>query len=316
MEEEVLEEYLMKELQMNRWTPLLGTLRVPFLVLTPACLAVGVGTAVWQTGPVNLLEVVLVLIAGVAAHACVNVFNEHFDFKTGLDARTARTAFSGGSGTLQAFPHLAPSAVALAAALGGLTALIGLHFVLVKGWALLPLALAGFVIAYIYTTWLTKNPFVCLATPGTGFGLVFVLGTHYALTGTYTWTAFVASLVPFFLVSNLLLINQFPDVDADRTVGKRHFPLLIGRRKSAYVYGAFLLATYLAIVVGVMLSLLPWPCLLGLLTAPLAWRAFRGAVEHADDIPALIPILGLNVEITLLTPLLTAAGLAVGALLR
>jgi 1,4-dihydroxy-2-naphthoate octaprenyltransferase len=294
--------------------PLLGTMRIPFLVLTPCCLAVGVGTAVWQAGRVNLLEVVLVLIAGVAAHACVNVFNEYFDFKSGLDARTARTPFSGGSGTLQALPRLAPYAFALATALGGLTALIGLYFLLLKGWALLPLAVAGFAIAYIYTNWLTKNPFVCLATPGTGFGVIFVLGTHYALTGTYTWTAFVASLVPFFLVSNLLLINQFPDVEADRTVGKRHFPLLIGRRKSAYIYGAFLLGTYLAIVVGVALRLLPWPCLLGLLTAPLAWRALRGALTYADDIPNLIPVLGLNVEITLLTPLLTAVGLALGAM--
>jgi 1,4-dihydroxy-2-naphthoate polyprenyltransferase len=301
---------------MSRWKPLLGTMRIPFLVVTPCCLAIGIATAVWQTGPVNLLEVVLVLIAGVAAHACVNVFNEYFDFRSGLDARTARTPFSGGSGTLQALPQLAPYAYALATALGGLTALIGLYFMLAKGWALLPLALVGFVIAYIYTNWLTKNPFVCLVTPGTGFGIVFVLGAHYALTGAYTWTAFVSSLVPFFLVSNLLLINQFPDVEADRTVGKRHFPLLIGRRKSAYIYGAFLLGTYLAIIVGIVLGLLPWPCLLGLLTAPLAWRALRGAVRYADDIPNLIPILGLNVEITLLTPLLTAIGLAVGAMLR
>lgn len=300
---------------MTSLKPLLGTLRIPFLVLTPCCLAVGVGTAVWQTGRVNLLEVVLVLIAGVAAHACVNVFNEYFDFKSGLDFRTARTPFSGGSGTLQALPQLAPAAFALAMALGGLTALIGLYFLAVRGWGLLPLALAGFVIAYVYTNWLTKNPFVCLATPGTGFGLIFVLGTHYALTGTYTWTAAVASLVPFFLVSNLLFLNQFPDVEADRTVGKKHFPLVIGRRKSAYIYGAFLLGTYLAIVVGIVLGLLPWPCLLGLLTTPLAWRAFRGAVQHADDIPNLIPILGLNVEITLLTPLLTALGLALAALM-
>jgi 1,4-dihydroxy-2-naphthoate octaprenyltransferase len=295
--------------------PLLGTLRIPFLVLTPCCLAVGVGTAIWQTGPVSLLDVVLVLIAGVAAHACVNVFNEYFDFRSGLDAHTARTPFSGGSGTLQALPELAPSAFGMAAALGGLTALIGLYFMVTKGWALLPVGVAGFAIAYIYTNWLTKNPFVCLVTPGTGFGLIFVLGTHYALTGAYSWSAFIAALVPFFLVSNLLLINQFPDVGADSIVGKKHFPLLIGRRRSAYIYGAFLLGTYMVIVVGVLLRLLPWPSLLGLLTAPLSWRAFRGAVEHADDIPNLIPILGLNVEITLLTPLLLAAGLAIGAML-
>jgi hypothetical protein len=43
-------------------------------------------------------------------------------------------------------------------------------------------------------------------------------------------------------------------------------------------------------------------------------RALRGALTYADDIPNLIPFLGLNVEITLLTPLLTAVGLALGAM--
>ena len=300
---------------MDRWRPLLATTRYPWLVLTPCCLAIGVATAILQVGRVSLLEVALVLIAGIAAHACVNTFNEYFDFKSGLDSRTSRTPFSGGSGALQAHPHLAPYAFALATVLGLVIAVIGLYFLAAKGWELLPLALVGFVIAYIYTNWLTKDPWVSLATPGVGFGVIFVLGTHFALTGTYTWAAFVASLTPFFLVSNLLLINQFPDVEADRTVGKKHLPLVIGRRKSAYVYGAFLLGAYLAIAVGVALGLLPWPSLLGWVTSPLAWRAFRGALANADDIPNLVPFLGLNIELTLLTPLLFAVGLALGALI-
>jgi 1,4-dihydroxy-2-naphthoate octaprenyltransferase len=300
---------------MDRWKLLLPTTRYPWLILTPSCLAIGVATAILQVGSVNLFEVVMVVIAGMAAHACVNAYNEYFDFKSGLDSRTRRTPFSGGSGALQAHPDLAPYAFALATGLGLVTAVIGIYFVAVRGWQLLPLALVGFIIAYVYTNWLTKNPWVCLATPGLGFGLIFVLGAHFALTGTYTWAAFIASLTPFFLVSNLLLINQFPDVEADRTVGKKHFPLVIGRRKSAFIYGAFLFGAYVAIVVGVALGLLPWPSLLGLITSPLAWRAFRGAVANADDIPNLIPFLGMNIELTLLTPLLFAAGLAIGALL-
>jgi 1,4-dihydroxy-2-naphthoate octaprenyltransferase len=124
--------------------------------------------------------------------------------------------------------------------------------------------------------------------------------------------ALVASLVPFFLVSNLLLLNQFPDVDADRTVGKKHFPLVIGRRASAYIYGAFLLAAYLSVIAGIILGYLPVTTLIALATLPLAVRAFNGAQQWADDIPHLIPILGLNVQIVLLTPVLLAIGLLVG----
>jgi 1,4-dihydroxy-2-naphthoate polyprenyltransferase len=294
------------------WTALLGPMRIPFLILAPTCIAVALGTAMLESGSLKSIEVILLVIAAIAAHICVNVFNEYFDFKSGLDSRTQRTPFSGGSGTLQAHPHLAPLVFAEAVIAGGVTFLIGLYFLQLRGWGLLPVAVIGFIVAYIYTNWLSKNPVVCLVTPGVGFGLVFVMGSHYALTGTYSWTAFVASLVPFFLVSNLLLINQFPDVEADRTVGKKHFPLVIGRRKSAYIYSAFLFASYGAIVLGVVLRLFPVTALLGLLTLPMVIDAARASVRDADNIPALIPTLGLNVQITLLTPLLFAVGLLVG----
>jgi len=46
----------------------------------------------------------------------------------------------------------------------------------------------------------------------------------------------MASLVPFFLVSDLLLLNQFPDAAADERVGRKHIPILIGRRASSFIH--------------------------------------------------------------------------------
>ena len=85
---------------------LLGPLRVPFLILTPACVAVGVGTAYRETGQTNWKYILLVLLGALSAHICVNVFNEYFDFKSGLDSKTERTPFSGGSGTLPSHPEM------------------------------------------------------------------------------------------------------------------------------------------------------------------------------------------------------------------
>ena len=48
------------------------------------------------------------------AHLAVNMLNEYFDFKSGLDFKTQRTPFSGGSGTLPANPHLARQALTTA----------------------------------------------------------------------------------------------------------------------------------------------------------------------------------------------------------
>jgi 1,4-dihydroxy-2-naphthoate polyprenyltransferase len=297
---------------MNPLKFFLGVIRAPFLVLAPACVLVGVGTAYWQTDSLNGWYVLLVFIGGLTAHITVNVFNEYFDFKSGLDSKTDRTPFSGGSGTLQASPGLLRAALALGCLALFITAAIGIFFIWKQGVLLLLPGLLGLFLTVTYTTLWVKNPFMCLLAPGLGFGILMVMGTHFALTGTYTWTAFCAALTPTFLVSNLLLLNQFPDVEADRSIGRRHFPIRIGRKLSSRLYGIFFLLTYVSIVLGVLFRWLPVPTLLALLTAILAWKAFKGAQANAENIPALVPSMGLNVIIVLATPVLLALGLFIG----
>ena len=50
-------------------------------------------------------DLMLVLIGAVSAHISVNTFNEYFDFLSGLDAKTVKTPFSGGSGALVENPN-------------------------------------------------------------------------------------------------------------------------------------------------------------------------------------------------------------------
>lgn len=297
---------------MKNWKLLLGPMRPPFLVLAPACVLVGLGSAYLQTGHINWVYFVLAVIAGVLAHISVNAFNEYFDYKTGVDTRTQRTPFSGGSGTLQAHPELAKSTLALSWISLGIVGLIGLYFMSVWGWKVLPIGIAGLVLLYGYTAWMVYQPALCLIAPGLGFGPLMVLSTHFALTGGFTWQALIASLVPFFLVSNLLLLNQFPDVEADRSVGRRHFPILLGRAVSGYIYIGFLVAAYLVVVIGVIFGFLPPFSLLALLTAGFAVQIIRSVMVNSENVPALLPAMGQNVIVNLLTPVLLAIGLFIG----
>ena len=294
---------------MNTFKSLLGPMRLPFLLLPPACVAVGVGTAWMQTGTVNWLHVLLVLVGAVTAHICVNAFNEYFDFKSGLDAKTTRTPFSGGSGTLQAQPELEKAALWLCLVSLAVTAAIGFYFVFLQGWQLLPIGILGLLLLVTYTNWWIKSPLLSLLAPGLGFGILMVMGTHFALSGTFTWASFAASLVPTFLVSDLLLLNQFPDVEADKSIGRRHYPITIGRVKSSYIYIAFLVLAYVSVIVAVVLKVLPPFSLLALLTGILAVRVILNVSKVADDIPNLIPLMGMNVILNLATPALLAIGL-------
>ncbi len=294
---------------MTKLQDLTGPMRVSFLILTPACVLLGIGTAVWQSGRVSFFYSGLALIGAVAAHISVNAFNEYFDFKSGLDLKTQRTPFSGGSGTLPENPDMARATLLTAWIAFAVTALVGSVFIYTRGVALLPLGIAGLILIVGYTTWFTRDPFLCLIAPGVGFGPLMVMGTHFVLTGDYTWTAFVASLVPFFLVSDLLLLNQFPDVAADRSIGRKHLPILIGRKKSSYLYGLFLLLAYLALGLGVLSGCLPGKALFGLAGVVIAVPAFIGVCRYHADMEKLVPYMGMNVVINLLTPVMIAAGL-------
>jgi 1,4-dihydroxy-2-naphthoate octaprenyltransferase len=296
---------------LNKFKLLLGPMRIPFLALTPACALLGLGTAIWTKGHINGWHFVLALVGALCAHISVNAFNEYFDFRSGLDAKTQRTPFSGGSGTLPAQSGMARPTLVMAWVTLGITALSGLYFVILHGMAILLLGVPGLILLYAYTPWMTRNPLLCLIAPGLGFGPLMVMSVHFALTGAYSWTASVASLVPFFLVSDLLLLNQFPDVEADRSIGRRHIPILFGRRTASLVYNLFLLLAYLTILLGVVFSLLPMISLIGLLTAIIAVPAGLRALRHAEDIPQLLPALGMNVLVNLLTPALVGIGLLI-----
>ena len=294
---------------------LLGPMRVPFLILAPACAAVGIATAFWQTRSLNGWHVLLVLLGALFAHISTNAFNEYFDFRSGLDARTRPTPFSGGSGTLPANPSLERYALWLSIITLLLTAGIGIYFIWQAGWGLLPLGLLGLLLVVSYTVWWTYDPIRCLIAPGLGFGILMVMGSHFALSGHYSLIAFAASLVPTFLVSNLLLLNQFPDVEADQSIGRRHFPITIGRQASSRLYGLLLILAYATIIISTLAGLFPWTSLLALLTAIPAWQAYRLAARHAESIPELLPAMGLNVIVTVGTPFLLALGFFLAAAL-
>ena len=286
-----------------------GPMRPAFLAVPPVVVALGAGTAVWTGHSINLLHLAIVFFGALAAHAAVNVFNEYHDFRSGLDLTTRRTPFSGGTGTLPARPEAAPTALVTGIVLMAITAAVGIYFLFVWGWGLLPLGLLGLVDIVAYTPWMTRSVLASLVAPGLGLGLLMVMGVDFCLTGAYSWPAFFASLVPFFLVSNLLVLNQFPDIEADRAIGRRHLLVLYGPRTGSYVYAGMLLGSYLSIVVGWLVGALPAWSLLGLLTLPLSVRTSLGAYRYGGQIERLIPYLGQNVLITLLTPLLAAIGL-------
>ncbi len=279
-------------------------MRLPFLILTPVSIFLGFATALASAVQINYFDLFLVFVGGVLAHISVNTFNEYYDFRSGLDAKTTKTPFSGGSGALIENPEAVNAVFYVAILSLVLTMLIGIYFTLNLGWVIFSVGVIGVLIIVTYTQWLNRYPFLCLVSPGIGFGPLMVVGTHMILTGEYSMQAFWASLVPFFLVNNLLLLNQFPDIEADKSIGRRHFPIVYGVNKSILLYGVFILAACGMIVVGINMELMPKLSLISLIPIAVSVGVFFGIRTHTSSLQKMIPYLGMNVAVTVLTPLL------------
>jgi 1,4-dihydroxy-2-naphthoate octaprenyltransferase len=283
--------------------------RPQFIVLSVACVLAGAGAAYWQAGSINFLYLALTMIGAMTAHASVNILNDYSDYISGLDDMTPKTPFSGGSGILPKKLMSPKAALYYGLATLAVTVIIGLYLVYARGWQLLLVGIPGVLMIVLYTDYITRSPLLCLLAPGLAFGPCMVLGTYFVQQGFFDYTALAVSLIPFFFVSDLLLLNQFPDTEADRTVGRRHLLTIMEPRKNAYVYAFLLAGAYLVLPVSVYLKIMPALTLIGLLSLPLAVNTVRGVFKNCENIPSLIPFLGKNVIVILSTLFLVALAL-------
>ncbi len=288
---------------MNKW---LMVIRAPFLPLSVVLAFLGTCIA-WHYGEFDLGYALLAGFGLLLAHISVDVLNEYFDYRSGIDLRTQKTPFSGGSGALP--QGLVTPRQALWLGVGTLIAIIpiGVYFTLTKeGWALAPLLIVAATLIVIYTPIILKMGWPEWA-PGMGMGSLPVLGMFFVQTGEYTLPAIIAAIPSGILVHNLLLLNEFPDVEADASANRRTLPIVAGKRKASLFYSAMTILVYLWIIGGVIADVMPPFSLLGLLTLPIAVKAIRGSMKH-DDASKFIPTMASNVQVVLITQFLMGIG--------
>ena len=289
---------------MKKW---LLVMRAPFLPLSLILAFLGTAIA-WYEGAFRLSFALLAGLGLLLTHISVDVFNEYFDYKSGVDLKTPKTPFSGGSGALPA--GLITPRQALWLGIGSLLAAmpIGIYFIwaIDSGWQLLPLLLVAASCIVLYTPVILKSKWPEWA-PGLGLGTLPILGTYFVQTGAYTATALIAAVPSGILVHNLLLLNEFPDAEADATVNRKTLPVTMGKARAGIFYSVTSGLVYLWIIGGVIAHKMPAFSLIALLTLPFAARAIRGALKP-QELSKFAPAQASNVMVVLLTQLLLGIG--------
>ncbi len=280
--------------------------RPQFLILSVILILLGTSVAFYNN-TFNLIIFILTMIGLVNMHISCNVLNDYYDYKSGIDLHTAPTPFSGGSGFLPSGKLNPQGVFKLGMITAGIGILIGIYFCLTVGWKLLPIVIVGAIATFFYNTFFSKI-MAGEISAGLGLGLLPIIGTYFVYTGEYNTQSFFAGIPPFLLVFNLLLLNEFPDTEADKKGGRKHIVIVLGQKTAAWIYTAFAISVYIWIVFGIASGVMPVWTVLGLLTLPLAFKAIQGALKFRDIREKFIPAQGANVGMVLITQILLALG--------
>ncbi|AZG74032.1 1,4-dihydroxy-2-naphthoate polyprenyltransferase [Shewanella livingstonensis] len=254
----------------------------------------------------SLLIAFTSMLCAVLLQISVNLANDYFDFKNGIDTEErigpVRVTQSG---------IISPSSVRNAM-IGCLitSLLVGSLLIAHGGWPIAILAVASILGALCYS----GGPYP-LASHGLGeiaafvfFGLVAVVGSYYLQAGATTMTAWLLGCAIGFFNAAIMLVNNTRDISTDSKAGKNTLAVRIGEAQAKVLYQSFVYLPFGIIIAGFLLgSLDGLPVLLSGASLIIARNLSREF--HANSGEALNPILGQTAKLTMVFSLLFSIGL-------
>ena len=281
-------------------------IRVRFLLASVIAVSAGLSLNWWHTSSLDVFDLILTFAGVIALHASVDLLNDFWDFKRGIDTKTTRTKMSGGTGVL---PEglLKPSSVYRAGIVFLLLgSVIGGYFVITDGITIA--IILGFAILsiYFYSTKIVDSGlgefFVAVK------GALIVVGTFFIQSGQISSESVLAGIVVGSLSSLVLFIASFPDHDADKSKGRKTLVIIVGKQKGAKLFWIFPIISYLAIIFGVITHMFPILSLMGFFTIPLVIKSGFGLQKNYDSIDNLIQYMSTTLLFGRITGLLFILG--------
>ena len=276
--------------------------------LPAAVVPVAVGTAVaYGIGPIIWWRAAAALVVSLALQIATNYVNDYADGQRGTDdeGRVGPVRLVG-SGLATAGEVKRAAALAF-----GVAGVVGAALAFAVGPELFGVGALCMLAGWAYTG--GPKPYGYL---GLGevmvfvfFGLVATVGSTYLQTTSISRLSVVSSIAVGLLAVALLVVNNLRDIVGDSASGKRTLAVLFGESATRTGFVAIFVLVAGAICVAAVSRPPAALALLGLLAAIVPIRVVLGGARGA----LLLPVLGQVGRAQLLTGLLFAAGLAIGA---
>ena len=244
----------------------LRAIRVKFLLASVIAVSLGLSLA-WHSGhPIDILHALLTFAGVISLHASVDLLNDYWDFKRGIDTKTKRTKMSGGTGVLPEGLLKPKSVYIVGIAFLILGAIIGIYFVIIFGITIG--LILGFAILSVifYSTkivnWGLAEVFVTIK------GTLIIIGTYYIQSQSIDDFTILAGIVVGVLSSLVLFVTSIPDHDVDKEKGRRTLIIIFGKANAVKTFLIFPILAYGIIIYGVVSGLFPIYSLIVLLAKP------------------------------------------------
>ena len=265
----------------------LRVIRVRFLLASIIAVSVGLAINWRQNSTIDPLTAVLTFAGVISLHASVDLLNDYWDYKRGIDTITKRTKMSGGTGVL---PEglLKPSSV-YRAGIGFLIlgSVIGFYFVLTDG--IIIAAILGFAILsiYFYSTKIVDSGLAefFVAVKGT----MIVLGTYFIQSNQITLESILGGIIMGVLSSLVLFIASFPDHDADKSKGRKTLVIVVGKKNATYLFWVFPAISYSVIILGISMGVFPLLSFITLFSIPLVVKSGLSLKRNFNSVDKLMP---------------------------
>ena len=284
-------------------------IRIRFLLASVIAVSVGLAITWWHTSSVTVFDAVLTMAGVLALHASVDLFNDYWDFKRGIDTTTKRTKMSGGTGVLPE-GMLKPRQVYA----GGIVFLvigtiIGVYFVITDG-IIIGIILAFAVVSiYFYSTkivnWGLAEVFVSIK------GTLIVIGTYVIQTSQINESIIFGGIVIGVLSSLVLFITAFPDHDADKAKGRKTLVISLGKQKACSMLWVFPAIVYGVSIAAVIFEIFPISCLILLATIPLIIKSGHKLKQNYEQLTSLVPAMNSTLYFSRITGALLVVGFLV-----
>ena len=256
----------------------LRAIRVKFLLASVIAVSLGLSLA-WHSGhPIDILHAILTFAGVISLHARVDLLNDYWDFKRGIDTKTKRTKMSGGTGVLPEGLLTPKSVYIVGIAFLILGAIIGIYFVIIFGITIG--LILGFAILSVifYSTkivnWGLAEVFVTIK------GTLIIIGTYYIQSQSIDDFTILAGIVVGVLSSLVLFVTSIPDHDVDKEKGRRTLIIIFGKANAVKTFLIFPILAYGIIIYGVVSGLFPIYSLIVLLAKPFLIMA----ILHLKDL--------------------------------